>query len=71
MSEPTIFDSVNFHPDEWRFYAKGTRIAGDDLGAYTFKAQEDGWYYVESLGVNGFNASYMPPDFDPAWLEKK
>jgi hypothetical protein len=68
MSDPTMFDAVNWHPDEWRFYAEGTVIAGDDLGAFTFTAQKDGWYYVECQGLGNVTMNYMPPNFDPSWL---
>ena len=70
-SDESMFDSVNWHPDEWRFYSEGTVIAGDDLGAYTFKAQKDGWYLVESQGIGSVNIAYMPPEFDPAWIGQK
>ena len=59
-------NDVNFHPDEWVYHTKGTVIAGDDLGAYTFTARDDGWYYLHSKGIgNGFDCSYMPPGFKP------
>lgn len=62
----SYFDSVNFHPDRWRFHTKGTVIAGDDLGAYTFTAQRDGWYWVESGALGNVNISYadLPADAD-------
>jgi hypothetical protein len=69
--DATVFDSVKWHPNEWRFYTEGTVIAWDDLGACTSRAMRDGWYYVESSGLGNVNISYMPPEFDPAWIGQK
>lgn len=67
MRSVNHFDTVNFHPDRWHFHAKGVVISGDDLGAYTFTAQKDGWYYVESGALGNMRCSYvdLPPDVDP------
>lgn len=67
MDDTNHFDTVNFHPEQWVYYTKGTVISGDDLGAYTFTAMKDGWYWVESGALGNVRASYadLPPESNP------